>query len=389
MTTRFYTPVKHLVIFVVFMLTANCASANCAETDSTFSATICSGDTFYVGTNAHTQTNIYSDTLLNSVGCDSVVTLTLTVIAPIRQTVYDTICAGGSVIFDGNTYTIPGSHTDTLIATVSGCDSVVTLQLTVRPVLTGSITQSICHGGAYNFNGVNLSVAGTYKDTLTNGLGCDSIVTLTLTVTADVPNNITRNICQGETYVFYADTLTFSGIYYDTLLASTGCDSVIALTLDILPHPIAPYIITSGSVLTSSFGSSYQWFLNGSPIAGDTSASITYIDAGVYQVQITGPNGCSNISGPYHEYALGINDVSKDWDVKLYPNPNNGLFVIAFTDNVARTVQITDALGNVVITDEHVSGTKEYNFTALANGVYFAHIKQQQETKTTRFVIAK
>lgn len=429
-----------MLAFLILILTADKALAICAETDSVFSATICNGDTFYVGTYAHTQSNTYSDTLMNVNGCDSVVTLTLTVvqpvidsitnavcagdtvffygrnlttagtyldtltaattgcdsvivlnlsfIAPVTQAVYDTICTGGSFIYNGQVYTIPGNHVDTLTAT-TGCDSIVTLHLSVRPVLTGAISQSICHGGAYTFNGVNLSTPGVYKDTVTTLSGCDSVVTLTLSYTADAPHNINQTICQGESYVFLGDTLTFSGVYYDTLVASTGCDSVIVLTLNILPHPVAPYIVASGSVLTSSEGTSYQWYFNGSPLAGDTGASTTVTESGVYQVQITGPNGCSNISGPYHEYALGINGVAADWDVRLYPNPNTGLFVIAFTDNVTRTVQITDAVGNVIMTDENAGGTKEYNMAATSGGVYFVRIKKQEETRVLRFVMAK
>ena len=68
----------------------------------------------------------------------------------------------------------------------SGCDSVVTLNLTVRPASTGTISRTITTGSSYLFNGVNLTQPGTYKDTLTNVYGCDSIATLNLSVNTSI-----------------------------------------------------------------------------------------------------------------------------------------------------------------------------------------------------------
>lgn len=388
MANRFFTTIKLPLFFIAFILVSVTCMGQCVTTDSTLTASVCSGDTFYVGAQAYFQTNTYTDTLTNAGGCDSIVTLNLTVIIPIRQTVNDTICMGDTVSFNGHTYTASGSHADTLTA-VTGCDSIVTLRLTVRPILTGSISDSICRGGYFTFNGNNLNVPGIYKDTLTNLQGCDSVVTLTLSFYADVPHNISRSICQGDSYIFYGDTLTYSSTYNDTLVASTGCDSLIVLTLNILPNPLEPYIVGSGDTLTSSAAPAYQWFLDGSAITVDTSGSILAIQGGNYQVQITGPNGCSNISAAYNKNTSGIHGLMGAWDVKLYPNPNKGVFAITFSDKLMRTVQITDALGRVIIADEIVNGTKDFDLTTLPGGVYFVRIKQQEEIRTIRFVLAR
>lgn len=63
---------------LMLLLVAN-ATANCVATDSSLTQSICSGDTFYVGHFAHTQAGNYSDTITNAGGCDSIVSLTLTV----------------------------------------------------------------------------------------------------------------------------------------------------------------------------------------------------------------------------------------------------------------------------------------------------------------------
>ena len=440
MQNSVFTPFKYVLAVLIVGLSGFRAQAICLNTDSTITTSICNGDTFFVGTHAYTQTNTYSDTLTNSMGCDSIVTLNLTVfqpiviaisdsicsgdtlhfngknltaggsyadtltafttgcdsitnltlniIAPFRTTIGDTICTGDTAYFNGRAYTASGTHKDTLTS-MKGCDSIITFNLLVRPVLTGSIIQSICRGGSFTFNGNTVSQAGTYKDTLTTMLGCDSVVTLTLTYNPDVPNNISASICQGNSYIFNGHILVYSGVYNDTLIGSTGCDSLVVLTMDILPNPLEPYIVSSGDTLTASAAPAYQWFLNGSAVAGDTGVNVVATQTGNYQVEITGPNGCKNTSAIYYENALGLNNVKSNWNVGLYPNPNNGLFVIAFTDNVVRTVQITDALGSVVMNDENTSGTKQYDLAMLAGGVYFVRIQQQGEVRTMRFVIAK
>jgi hypothetical protein len=388
MYNRIYSPVKCFLLLVIFIFSVISAQATCLVTDSTITTSICSGDTFYVGTHAHTVTNTYSDTLVNAAGCDSIVTLNLTVIAPIRTALGDTICTGDTVYFNGHAYTTSGTHNDTLTA-LSGCDSIVTMNILVRPVLTSAISQSICQGGSYNFNGNVLTMTGTYKDTLTNAVGCDSVVTLTLSYTSDVPHYISATICAGNTYVYNGVTLVYSGVYSDTLVSSGGCDSLVILTLNILPIPTEPYIVASGDTLTASASPAYQWLLNGSPLSGDTAGTLVATQTGYYQVEIIGPNSCSNTSAGIYETMVGINNVAGSWNVRLYPNPNNGSFVISFSDNVNRALQITDALGRVVLEDENVSGTKNFNFGELAGGVYFTRIKQQDEIKTMRFVIAR
>ncbi len=60
------------------------------------------------------------------------------------------------------------------------CTSEVTI--TVNQPSTATVNASITEGESYNFNGQNLTTAGTYTATLQNAAGCDSVVTLNLTV---------------------------------------------------------------------------------------------------------------------------------------------------------------------------------------------------------------
>lgn len=93
------------------------------------------------------------------------------------------------------------SGTYTLVATLNGCSSTTTTQVTVLPVPISNTTIFRCAGETYTFNGVTFGTTGTYADTFSTVLGCDSITVLNLTVAAPVPlPGITTpvQICQGS-----------------------------------------------------------------------------------------------------------------------------------------------------------------------------------------------
>jgi hypothetical protein len=174
----------------------------------------------------------YLDTFTNVAGCDSVVTLNLTVTPTSTGTVNQTVCAGASYTFNGATLSVTGAYLDTFTNAL-GCDSVVTLNLTVRAASTGTIDQSICPGDAYLFNGINRTTAGVFKDTLSNITGCDSVVTLNLSLLANSTGTITTTIANGSSYLFNGVNLTQPGVYKDTLTNTAGCDSVVTLNLSV------------------------------------------------------------------------------------------------------------------------------------------------------------
>src|SRR5690606_19300819 len=166
----------------------------------------------------------------NATGCDSIVALTLTVNHSNFGTKNEVICIGTSYNFNGTLLTLAGTYHDTVL-NVSGCDSVITLTLSVDSFALSSFSQSICSGDSFNFNGTILTQSGTYHDTITIADGCDSIVTLSLTVNQST--STTHDVTACDSLVFGGVTLTQNGIYHDTIINSAGCDSVITLNLTV------------------------------------------------------------------------------------------------------------------------------------------------------------
>ncbi len=197
------------------------------------SATIKEGETYQLGTQTLGQTGSYSEIFQSAKGCDSTVTLDLTVLDTKYSQVDASICDGESYTFDGNDYSTAGSYTGTWMAS-DGADSVVTLNLTVNPTYSETLYETICEFDSYTFGGQNLTAEGTYTENLQTVNGCDSTVTLYLTVLPNYNGHELATINEGETYIFGSQTLTTSGSYTETFTAVNGCDSTVALDLAVL-----------------------------------------------------------------------------------------------------------------------------------------------------------
>ncbi|MFM7700455.1 MAG: hypothetical protein ACKO7V_06665, partial [Bacteroidota bacterium] len=203
---------------------------------SAVSAGICQGQSYAFGTQTLTAAGNYTRTIPAANGCDSVIMLTLTVRSSSSSFVSAGICEGQSYVFGTQTLTVAGNYTRTIPA-ANGCDSVITLGLSVGTANITSITASICFGQTYLFGGNLLSLSGQYSDTISvSGSLCDSIVRLQLTVVGSLSQIITATICQGQSYLFGSQTLTSAGNYTRTIPASNGCDSVITLNLSVRPN---------------------------------------------------------------------------------------------------------------------------------------------------------
>ncbi len=245
------------------------------NTSSTTNASICSGDSYIFNGKAYSIGGTYVEHLSNSAGFDSAATLILTVKSLSTSTTNASICIGGSYLFNGSNYTTAGTYVAHLINSV-GCDSAATLNLSIKQSSSSITNAIICKGDVYTFNGVSYSSAGSYVIGLTNAMGCDSIATLNLTI--KLPSNSTTNatICAGGTYTFNGIPYTSSGTYVAHLINSVGCDSAATLILSItsIATPSISIVanatsICSGNAVTftatpTNAGNApiYQWKVN-------------------------------------------------------------------------------------------------------------------------------
>ncbi|MGN0187695.1 MAG: T9SS type A sorting domain-containing protein [Paludibacteraceae bacterium] len=193
---------------------------------------ICYGDSLFFGGTYRTQSGTYIDTLTDISGCDSIVTLTLQIRQEIRSILYQEICHGDSLLFAGQFRTQSGTYTDTL-TTLFGCDSIVTLNLRIKPEIRTTYSHELCYGDSLLFGGKYRAQSGTYNDTLTTATGCDSVVVLNLQIKPEIRSTIQKRICEDDSFFFNNQYLNTSGYYSDTLQAVAGCDSIVTLELTV------------------------------------------------------------------------------------------------------------------------------------------------------------
>lgn len=195
------------------------------------SISICSNKYYTLGTKQLNIAGTYLDTLTNIRACDSFITVHLSVIPITFDTIDSAFCQGLTMNFNGNTLTKSGVYYDTLV-NQAGCDSFITLNLTVYKWDTTNIFDSICVGSNYLFNGKVLLADGIYWDTLVNRYGCDSFIKLDFRFFLTVKSNVKDSFCINSFYNFNSKILNSPGQYRDTFHMPSGCDSIVFLTLD-------------------------------------------------------------------------------------------------------------------------------------------------------------
>ncbi|MBO7493606.1 MAG: hypothetical protein J6T87_05650, partial [Bacteroidales bacterium] len=205
------------------------------NSDGTDAMEICENDLPVVWNGVtFTEAGTQRATITAANGCDSVVTMTLMVnYNAVRDTLAE---ACDSYVWYGEEYTTSGDY-EKKFTTVAGCDSIVTLHLTINHATYGDTTAVECE--TFTWHGVTYdetpATAPTYTMAGGNHNGCDSIVTLNLTI---------NHATYGDTTAVECETFTWHGVTYDETPATAptytmaggnhnGCDSIVTLNLTI------------------------------------------------------------------------------------------------------------------------------------------------------------
>ena len=233
---------------------------------SEFSATAC--DAYEWNGETYTESGDYEQTLQTQFGCDSVVTLHLTVGTPTMEVLYDTAC--GSFTWYGETYVASGVYTHKMLGQY-GCDSVEVLYLQVNQPVRDTLRLAVC--GDYVWHGVTYGVSGVYDYTDVTVAGCDSSEVLVLTVNQPQEQPV---------YVYGCDNVYWRGKLYtenadfsDTLKSVAGCDSVVNYHL----------VVNKSFVSTTDISAcdSFEW------------RGRVYTESGVYTDSLLTIYGCDSI----------------------------------------------------------------------------------------------
>jgi len=353
------------------------------------SVSICEGESIFLGGTKQTEPGTYQDAYTSIHGCDSVVETELTVY-PVYNTLESaSICEGESIYLGGASRTEPGICQD-VYTSIHGCDSVVETELTVYPVYNILESASICEGESIYLGGANQTEPGTYQDVYTSIYGCDSIIITTLTVYPVYSIEQSVSICEGDSIYLEGAYQKTSGVYHDSFLSSGGCDSSIVTELEV--YTIDSYVSVSDNTLYALAGYSYYQWIDcnaDEPVPGANDSSFTPAENGSYSVEIS-QDGCSNSSDCLPITALDINKQVSSSNILIYPNPVSDAL---YLDMGKQYVDIT-------VTIRHVNGQSINNYTYtnirfitlnvqnLSEGIYFIHLTLDNDIRVLRMIKA-
>jgi hypothetical protein len=185
--------------------------------------------------NTYISSGVYDDTLTSIFGCDSILRLNLTINQPYNNVLNVSACS--SYTYRGVTYTTSQQVVHRFGFTRFGCDSLETLNLSIGTPNTGTDMQVAC--GSYTWiDGITYTTSNnTATHVLTNASGCDSTVTLNLTINNSTVGTDTQVACDSYTWID-GNTYTSSNTTATHVLTNAaGCDSTVTLNLTVLETP--------------------------------------------------------------------------------------------------------------------------------------------------------
>lgn len=343
---------------------------------------LCDGDIFILGDQAYNIGGTYTYAFTSAAGCDSLVTINLTVVdafEPVDQEVE--ICAGETYEAGGNIYSETGSY-EVIWSTASGCDSTIMLNLVVNETDELSTTALLCDSEFYIFGNQNIIQSGTYSHIFQNQQGCDSLVTLNLDLYPGT-SEIEAAICAGESYEFDGNTYDTPGVYEGVIISNGGCEIFTTLYLEVFEDfEVVSNIIKDegnglGSITLQVTGGNHAYTYEWSN--GVTISEIHQLNPGIYSVTITDANGCTQI----HEFPLNVSTTSTNTlstlsSTTIYPNPasinTNITIELVSTQHQSVKFRILDLTGRALSTHTKTvdRGTSLHSITVPdVNGVYF------------------
>lgn len=361
----------------------------------------CAGKPIKVGDKLHGETGTFVDSIKTKEGCDSIVTTYLTVTKAPEGSQSLTTCSGKPVKVGIHYYYKPGNYVDT-VKLPGGCDSIIKTSLTVTPPIAGgSRAVTTCQGKPVLIGHIYYDKEGTYIDTVKAHDGCDSTVSVKLTVTPAPKGEQKLTICEGKPLVINNHIYMKSGIYTDTVKTPGGCDSILVTDLTVNPAPVATLNLSNvdtvclGPDVILSGGAPAGGVYSGVGVSGNVFKT-TVAGAGKHEISytVTDLKGCEGSAKAtiFVEICTDVNKEVSAHSLLVYPNPHKDKFTVELTLTKSELVSIrmTNILGETVkqIEKSFISGVykNEISTEELPHGIYFITVQTSEDRIVQRVI---
>ncbi|MFM8995761.1 MAG: T9SS type A sorting domain-containing protein, partial [Bacteroidota bacterium] len=278
------------------------------------------------GKYTYTQSGTYYDTLKSYRGCDSVLKVKVKILEASSNEINVAECHKFKSPSGKYTYTQPGSYYDTLV-NAAGCDSIIKINFSIiqgrRTLIRSACSEYKSPSGNYVW-----TKSGEYYDTLINYRGCDSIVTVKLTIWGPGRDTVDVKACRYFILPYTKEVARTSGQYTDVTKNFRGCDSLILYRVTIVN--VDNHVTLNGSLLTArNANATYRW-LNCTKsyqvIAGETGKQFIAKENHLFAVEVT-ENDCTDTSDCIQVTTASVGAYASA-GLWVSPNPSKGVFVI-------------------------------------------------------------
>ena len=254
----------------------------------------CQGEHYMFFDQALSASGIYYHMLESVHGCDSIIKLNLIQDPSYEVELWESTCEGGPGYYYQGDYLQPSAYPYTyLFETTLGCDSVVMLHVDQSDYNSKTYNVSLC-ATEYTWasNGVTYYETGTFYDTLSYAGLCDSTLVLNLELRPSYSIEERQTSC--DSYRWQNDTynvdITFdhSTVYTHPYVNSYGCDSEVTLYLTINDHDEvdAPDVEACDE---------YFWDPEGHEITYTDHEDLVYTMSGTYHRTYQNQYGCDSL----------------------------------------------------------------------------------------------
>lgn len=202
------------------------------------------------------------------------------------------------------------------------------------------------------------------------------LITANTDIATGIPNSsnsLSESICMGDSYEFNGQTITDAGTYEASLVNALGCDSLVTLDLTVNALPEVTISESNDAITTNMTFESYQWYFDGQLLPDETGATINPTESGEYYVIVTNANGCNNISNTINYTSTSLVNLEA-YGIVVSPNPTQGNLIIEANGHHLKT-ELFDLSGKLVMTD-----LKAVNdLSHLENGLYILKIQVEDD----------
>jgi dienelactone hydrolase len=203
-----------------------------------------------------------------------------------------------------------------------------------------------------------------------------STCTPTPTITRTQQQDVASDFLKLWLEYYLKDMCNSWNVFNDSLSVSSRITNNQSCTI------VDPVISLSGSILTSTPATTYQWFFNGSVIPGATSQNYSATVAGNYYVEVTYYNTCPYPSNTITVVATSVTTNSDLEGLSIYPNPSDEFITLIFTPRSTAdiSIRISNLIGEVVFQNSFSAvanqiQTHKFSLIELKCGIYFIEVR--------------